>query len=90
MDNLRNLLDEATRLKHQIKIISDIRSGKEAAVYRVLLDDELVAMKLYKNPEERTFKNTGAYLTGKHYKTASHQKAILKNNKFAKKLKQNN
>jgi RIO kinase 1 len=50
------------------------------------LDGELVAMKLYKDAQERTFKNTTTYLTGKFYKKTSHEKAITKGNAFSKKL----
>lgn len=90
IDNIQNILDQAKQLDHEIEIISNIKSGKEAVVYKVLLDNKLVAMKLYKNPEERSFKNAGQYLEGKHYQKASEKKAIEKGNKFSKKLKHDN
>ena len=88
--NIQNILEKAKLLNHEIEIISDIKSGKEAVVYSVLLNGELIALKLYKNPEERSFKNTNQYLLGKYYKNTSHRKAIEKGNKFSKKLKHEN
>lgn len=90
MDNFSRIIEQAKKLNHTIEILSNIKSGKEAIVYRAMLDGQLVAMKMYKNPEERTFKNTGAYLIGKQYRRTSERKAIAKNNRFAKKLKREN
>lgn len=89
-EEIRNIFEEAARLGHKIEMVSNVKSGKEATVYRVLLDGELVAMKLYKKPEERMFKNTGQYLIGKYYKHPSHRKAVAKGNKFSKKLTHDN
>ena len=89
-NNIQHIIDQAKLLNHTIEIISNIRSGKEAVVYRVLLDGNLVAMKLYKHPEERMFNNANQYLEGKYYKAASHRKAMVKGNKFSKRLKHNN
>lgn len=89
-DGFNNIIEQVRKLGHEIEIISNIKSGKEATVYRALLDDQLVAMKVYKNPEEINFKNTDEYLEGKFYKKLSERKAIAKNNKFAKKLRHKN
>lgn len=83
---IANVTDAVLPLGHTLDILSPIKSGKEAAVYRVLLDGTLIAMKLYKPPEERTFRNTDAYLLGKFYKNTSERKAIKKKNTFGKKL----
>jgi len=89
-DDIQKIIEEAKRLNHKIEMVSNVKSGKEATVYKVILDDKLVAMKVYKKPEERSFKNTGQYLMGKYYKKPSHRKAVEKGNKFAKKLKHQN
>ncbi len=89
-DGLDHVIEQGNKLGHKIEILSNVKSGKEATVYRVILDGQLVAMKLYKDPDEINFKNTGAYLFGKYYKRPSERKAITKNNKFAKKLKHRN
>jgi RIO kinase 1 len=90
MNDIDNIVEQVKKLGHEIKILSNIKSGKEAVVYRAILGGQLVAMKLYKNPDEIRFKNTGDYLFGKFYKKPSERKAIAKNNKFAKKLKHKN
>lgn len=89
-EEILNIFDEAKNLNYKIEMVSNIKSGKEATVYKILLNDQLVAMKLYKKPEERSFKNTDQYLIGKFYKKPSHRKAVAKGNKFAKKLKHEN
>ena len=90
MSDFKHIIQEAEKLNHQVEIISNIKSGKEAVVYKALLDGEVVAMKLYKDPEERNFKNVDDYLAGKHYRTSSHKRAVEKNNTFAKRLKHDN
>lgn len=90
MQNLDYIFEQAQKLNHKIEVVSNIKSGKEATVYKVMLDGSLVAMKVYKKPEERNFKNTGAYLLGKYYRRPSQRRAVEKNNKFAKKLKHEN
>ena len=85
-DGLGNIVEQVNKLGHKIEVLSNIKSGKEATVYRVMLDSQLMAMKVYKNPEERSFKNTGSYLLGKYYKKPSERRAVAKNNSFAKKL----
>ena len=90
MQNFEHIIEQAQKLGHKIEIGSNIKSGKEATVYRARLDNNLVAVKVYKKPEERNFKNTGAYLLGKYYRKASERKAVAKNNKFARKLKHEN
>lgn len=90
MNNTDHVIEQAIKLNHKVEVISNIKSGKEATVYRVMLDGHLVAMKVYKKPEERNFKNTGAYLMGKFYRRPSQRRAVAKNNKFAKKLKHEN
>lgn len=84
--NLHALLDHAEQLNHHLEIVSRLKTGKEAELYQVLLDGNLVAMKLYKDQAERAFKNTGDYLQGTGYRKTSHRKAIEKKNAFSKKL----
>jgi len=88
--NLDYIIEQTHKIGHKVEVISGIKSGKEAVVYRAKLDGRLVAMKVYKNPEERNFKNTGAYLLGKFYRRLSERRAVAKDNKFAKKLKHQN
>jgi len=89
-DGLQIIFDQVKKLGQEMEISSVIKSGKEATVYRVFLNGELVAMKVYKNPEERDFKNASRYLEGKNYLKPSHRKAVAKGNRFSKKLKYEN
>jgi RIO kinase 1 len=61
-DSLQKLLDEG--------VIDDIRarlmSGKEASVYVVERKGELIAAKVYKDREQRTFKATASYTEGRN------------------------
>lgn len=89
-EDLGQINEQVRKSGHKLEILSNIKSGKEATVYRVMLDENLVAMKVYTNPEERSFKNTDTYLLGKYYKNPSERRAVAKNNKFAKKLRHKN
>jgi len=85
-----HIIEQGKMLGQHIVVLSEIKSGKEATVYRAILSSELVALKLYKNPEERSFKNTDTYILGRHYKRSSEAKAVQKNNRFGKKLQHKN
>jgi len=87
MTDIDKIIEQANKLDHKVEVLSSIKSGKEATVYKVLLDGNLVAMKVYKKPEERSYKNTGEYLAGRYYRSPSQKRVIVKNNRFAKKLK---
>lgn len=89
-EDLCQIIEQVKKSGHKLEVLSNIKSGKEATVYRVILDGNLVAMKIYTNPEERSFKNMGTYLLGKYYKKPSERRAVAKNNKFAKKLRHKN
>lgn len=89
-EDLGQIIEQVKKSGHKLAVLSNIKSGKEATVYRVMLDGNLVAMKVYTNPEERSFKNTDTYLLGKYYKKPSERRAVAKNNKFAKKLRHKN
>ena len=43
-EEIKNIFDKASHLGHKIEMVSNIKSGKEATVYKVLLDNQLVAM----------------------------------------------
>ncbi|HNW55931.1 MAG TPA: RIO1 family regulatory kinase/ATPase [bacterium] len=87
---LQETIEQIKKLGHQIEIVSEIKSGKEAEVYRALFDEQLVAIKIYRDPNERNFSKADQYLAGKNYHLLSQRKAVAKGNSFAKKLKQDN
>lgn len=75
---------------HQIDVLFVVKSGKEATVYKIRLDGEELALKLYKDPAKRLFQNVNPYLEGKFYRQPSHRRAIKKNSRYGRKLKQEN
>lgn len=88
--NIIELIEKLKKNWHNLEILTNIKSWKEAIVYKVLLDWKVVALKIYKEIQQRTFKNNSLYLDWKFYKSPSHKKAMLKWNAFSKKLKHNN
>ncbi len=89
-DYLQQTVEQIKKLDHQVEIISEIKSGKEAEVYRVFFDGQLAALKIYRDTNEKNFNKTDQYLAGKNYHRLSQRKAVAKGNSFAKKLKQDN
>jgi len=88
--DIQNVVQEATSTGHVLEVVEQIRSGKEATVYRVMFDGTMLAMKVYTDPERRDFNNADAYLQNKFYKTRSHTRAVAKGGKFGKKLRHEN
>ena len=89
-EELQNIVQEAASAGHVLEVVEQIRSGKEATVYRVMFDGRMLAMKVYADPERRDFDNADAYLQNKFYKTRSHARAVAKGGKFGKKLRHEN
>lgn len=82
-DILQQLLDDG--------VIDDVRarlmSGKEAAVFIVERRGELVAAKVYKEREQRTFKATSSYTEGRNQTRNSRDKrAMGKRTSYGKEL----
>lgn len=84
--NLENIFEEYKTKWINLEFISEIKSWKEAEVIKVKSWDNFLALKIYKNPEERTFKNNADYLAGKFYKSINERKAVKAKNSFSKKL----
>lgn len=87
---LQSIIEEVERTGHGLKIFSEIKKGKEAILYKGFFDQKVVAIKVYIDPEQRAFKETGEYLEGKYYQRSSHKKAIAKGGKFGKKKRHEN
>lgn len=85
-EGIDEILQEYKGKGFLLDYIREVRSGKEATVHLVNLNGRTLALKVYKDPEERTFQNNSIYLEGKHFKNLSERKAILKKNKFGKGL----
>jgi RIO kinase 1 len=86
MIDQEKIIELVEDLGHTIHIQNEIKSGKEATVFKVLLDEKLAAMKVYTIPENNTFKNNQKYLENQFFKTKSHERAVQKKSKFGKSL----
>ena len=87
---VQNIAKHARRLKHDLEIVGQIKSGKEATVYAIIFNGMPAAMKLYKAQDQRTFQGIDEYITGKFYRSASHRLAVAKKNAFGKRLQHEN
>ena len=68
-----------------LKVIRDIKSGKEASLVLVVIGGVLRCLKIY-NRLSMALKKGSPYLAGKHFRTKSIQKSVSQGNKFGAKL----
>ncbi len=68
--------------KIEFKLLNLLKSGKEAQVYLVDYRGELAALKLFKNHEQRSFKNTATYFSGRYIKSRTLRQAVRKRTKL--------
>src|ERR1041385_6075413 len=64
----------------------EVKSGKEATVFVVFFKQKPLALKVYIDPETRSFQNNKVYVEGKYFRSQSQQKAVLKKNKAGKRM----
>ena len=80
LGNLDSLLEEGII----DEILGRLKSGKEADVFRVVYRGEIVAAKLYKDREQRSFKHNTAYKEGRKVRNTRTQRAIDKGSRFGR------
>jgi RIO kinase 1 len=66
------------------EVVARLQSGKEAEVYVVRFGGRVVAAKVYKNREHRSFKNNAAYKEGRAVRNTRSQRAIDRGSRFGK------
>ncbi len=66
------------------EVLSRLKSGKEADLYLVRHGQEVVAAKVYKARETRSFKNNSAYLEGRRTRNSRTQRAMDRGSRFGK------
>lgn len=77
MNDPQNLTVLYHDLFPDLSIIRTIKSGKEAEVFLCgVPDGKLFALKVYKDPEQRTFRKTDMYTSGRHVKNRSEARAM--------------
>ena len=64
------------------EVLSRLKSGKEADLWLVRHGQEVVAAKVYKSRETRSFKNNSAYLEGRRTRNTRTQRAMDKGSRF--------
>lgn len=66
-------------------VLGRLKSGKEADIYLVRQGDNVIAAKLYKERNQRNFKNNVAYKEGRNVRNSRTQRAMEKGSKFGQK-----
>ncbi len=84
MADLTTLFKEYAEKNFVLSNAREIRSGKEATVYRVQHNGTSLALKVYEHTDQRGFQRAEKYLEGKFVKGGSVQRSIVRGNSFAK------
>ena len=66
------------------EVVSRLKSGKEADIYLVRRAGELLAAKVYKDRQARSFKNNAAYKEGRSVRNTRTQRAMHKGSRFGR------
>ena len=66
------------------EVLGRLQSGKEAEVFRVRYRGEIVAAKVYKDRELRSFKHNSAYKEGRKVRNSRTQRAMDKGSRFGR------
>ncbi len=86
MIDLERILNHYEQKHFHLTKPRQVKSGKEATVFVVFLDEKPLALKVYIDPEIRAFQNNKVYVEGKYFRSPSEQKAVLKKNKAGKRM----
>ena len=66
------------------EVLGRLQSGKEADVFCVRYRGEVVAAKVYKDREQRSFKHNSAYKEGRKVRNSRTQRAMDKGSRFGR------
>ncbi|HMW49136.1 MAG TPA: PA4780 family RIO1-like protein kinase [Cellvibrionaceae bacterium] len=64
------------------EVLYPLKSGKEAQIFVVRADGEIVCAKVYKEASQRSFKQAAQYQEGRTYKGGRRSRAMAKNTRF--------
>ncbi len=90
MINLDHIIRAYEQKNYHLRHPRKVKTGKEAMVFMVEFGRQTLALKVYIDPQFRSFQNNSAYLEGKYYRKPSERKAVLKRGKFGRKLMHRN
>ena len=65
-------------------VLGRLKSGKEAEVFRVVYRGQIVAAKVYKDRQQRSFQHNVAYKEGRKVRNSRTQRAIDKGSRFGR------
>jgi RIO kinase 1 len=65
-------------------VVGQLQSGKEAVLYAVMKEGELIAAKVYKDRDLRSFKNNVGYTEGRKLRNSRDQRAVERGSKHGK------
>lgn len=85
MLNNSDIINEYNKKGYPFTDLMEVRSGKEATVFKAVGMDRVYALKVYVDLEKRSFKHTEDYLEGKFVKSHSLKRGISRGSSFAKK-----
>lgn len=86
MIDFSKLLTEYSKKNYHLLNPREVKSGKEATLYLVTWNNKDVALKVYANPEHRSFQTMSNYIAGKYHRNPSERKAVLKKAKYGRRL----
>jgi len=66
------------------EILGRLKSGKEADVFRVVYRGQVIAAKVYKDREQRSFKHNASYKEGRKVRNSRTQRAMDKGSRFGR------
>jgi RIO kinase 1 len=78
MLNIKKALDEFKKKDLKITILEEIKSGKEATVFKAECEGKIYALKIYKDNLHMSFNRYNIYMAGKHFSSYSSRKAVAK------------
>ncbi|MGQ5522590.1 PA4780 family RIO1-like protein kinase [Chitinimonas sp. PSY-7] len=70
------------------EVLRQLMSGKEAKVYVVRCGDEIRCAKVYKEANQRSFKQASAYTEGRRVKNSRQARAIAKGSKYGREVQE--
>ena len=85
-EDLTRIIEEYGKKGIDLEIGRKIKTGKEAEIYQVKVGSDTHALKIYKNPNFRSFHDNLDYVAGKYYRKPSIRKAVRKRSKFGKRF----
>src|SRR5437016_839337 len=66
------------------EVVGQLQSGKEASIFVVRRGDELLAAKVYKERDRRSFKNNAVYTEGRKTRNSRDERALARRSRHGK------